>query len=262
MPTLLRMSSPEPIETPSLNNDPLAVQHSKELALQLIIEEAFGMDAKENTRQAITAPKNVSDVKCSATNGPYRDESSYSTSSCSVTSETIDRSNYGTSLPGTNEPATKKIKYARNNKTERSCSETSFADDIEWMDFFDQLVSYKAKHGTPIVPMSDKTYPKLANWIQRQIKKYARGILTKEHRDLLNSIGVNLHENRKRSNATWEAMLQRYQAYKKTHNLMVVTRMNAEDPALANWVTYQRRLYKTGKLQKDRSRRLDDLGFD
>lgn len=149
-----------------------------------------------------------------------------------------------------------------NIKSKPKPQSSSSDDDAQWMRFFEQLVTYKATHETPFVPRGDKTYPELARWVQVQIYNYQTSKMKEEHEHLLCSIGFDFHEARKRSNGTWEAMYQRYQAYLKNNDSVVIFRVAAVDPELSNWMKNQRSLNKKQIIAADRKKRLDDLGFD
>ena len=60
---------------------------------------------------------------------------------------------------------------------------------------------------------------------------------------------------------SWEAPFAALKKYKKKHGDCNVPRHWTENKQLATWVSNHRANYKKGQLDKDKIKRLDDIGF-
>jgi len=79
-----------------------------------------------------------------------------------------------------------------------------------WENMCQRLVAYKREHNDTSVPFIYKEDPQLGTWVSNQRIAYRAKSITKEHKQVLNSIGFLW--NRKvleASTATWEQMYQR-----------------------------------------------------
>ena len=123
-----------------------------------------------------------------------------------------------------------------------------------WDKMFDALLSYKKAHGHTKVPARSPKYPKLSQWIITQRHRPER--LTLDRRKRLEEIGFVWDVFA----AKWEEMFAALVKYKKEHGHCNVPRHWAENPQLAQWLTTQRT--KRDKLNKDRTRRLAEIGFE
>mmetsp|Transcript_32326 Transcript_32326/g.76008 ORF Transcript_32326/g.76008 Transcript_32326/m.76008 type:complete len:500 (+) Transcript_32326:786-2285(+) len=66
-----------------------------------------------------------------------------------------------------------------------------------WFDMYQKLVDYKRTHnGHTNVPMGDKNYPELAEWVSRQRMLYRHWGISRHRRDLLERIGFKLTDNK------------------------------------------------------------------
>ena len=206
---------------------------------------------KASRMLAIATPEKVpSSTKSQLNKGKHKNYSSHKASKQSK------------SLPSKHETKQAKREPKRTKTVNEIAVDPTENEDTEWKVFYEQLVAYKTKHETSFVPKGDKTYPQLANWVATQLLAYQKGTMKEEHEHLLVSIGFGFFEPRKRCNATWEAMYQRYQAYQKNHDSVVVFQVDRRDPELGNWMKNQRALHKKGTILEDRKRRLDDVNFD
>ncbi|MDA7883076.1 helicase associated domain-containing protein, partial [Akkermansiaceae bacterium] len=130
-------------------------------------------------------------------------------------------------------------------------------DPIEelWEAQFRKILAYKKEHGNCSAPRSfeDK---QLGNWVLRQRKSKKSGKLDPNKIKRLNEIGFvwNPFEE------LWEAQFRKILAYKKEHGDCLVPQ-SFEDKQLATWVGTQRRSKKSGKLDPNKIKRLDEIGF-
>lgn len=63
-------------------------------------------------------------------------------------------------------------------------------------------------------------------------------------------------------NQTWKKYFDEILQYKLAHGNCSVPARWAENPQLGGWVVRQRQLKKNGKLQLERERLLDEVGFE
>ena len=126
-----------------------------------------------------------------------------------------------------------------------------------WEKMFSSLLEYKNKYGHCNVPQDWLENKKLGKWVRTQRVSYTKGKLEKDCIKRLNDI--DFVWNTLVSN--WEEMFNMLVEYKNKYgNCNVPTRW-PENPKLANWVAKQRRDSRKGKLVKDRTKRLNNIGF-
>ncbi|MDC0613604.1 Helicase associated domain protein [Akkermansiaceae bacterium] len=126
----------------------------------------------------------------------------------------------------------------------------------EWEIQFQAIIAYKEEHGNCLVPAKWSNNKKLANWVgnQRQFKR--KGILDADKEQRLEKIGFiwepDQHE--------WEIQFQALIAYKRENGDCLVP-IRGEDKKLGSWVNKQRNKKKLGKLNSDKTKRLNEIGF-
>ena len=128
-------------------------------------------------------------------------------------------------------------------------------NDSLWESQFLVLVEYKKRYGNCDVPAKWPNDTALANWTgtQRSLRKAGR--LAKDRIDRLNEVGFVWH----RLNHSWEGMFSALVKYKGScGNLEVPPK---ENPALSRWIDRQRQARRRGKLSRERTLRLERLGF-
>jgi hypothetical protein len=148
-------------------------------------------------------------------------------------------------------------------------------DNETWQEMLSALESFKAEHGHCRVPVGWTENPKLANWVASQRRHKKTGYLKPERVVALDRIGFEWilgkgsmqasHEKHGISPTAaqiWETRFQELQQYKQAHGNCLVPQRFKENPKLADWVSEQRMAYNRGQLDAERTRRLDELGFD
>lgn len=112
-----------------------------------------------------------------------------------------------------------------------------------WTERFEDLCTFRKKHGHTNVPHSYKENSALSQWVQRQRYQYRlrqegkRSTLTDERVNLLENAGFvwNSHES------VWEERWHELLEYKNKHGNCVVPSNYKPNPQLALWVKRQRR---------------------
>lgn len=123
----------------------------------------------------------------------------------------------------------------------------------QWESMFDELLAYKAKHGTVNVPINGTS--DLDAWVGRQRKAKKNGQLSSERIQRLEEIGFDWSPFA----SQWENMFTELLAYKVRYgNVNVPQRPRT---ALGRWVRVQRESVKNGRLTPDHKLKLDEVGF-
>lgn len=124
-----------------------------------------------------------------------------------------------------------------------------------WEAQFKKLLAYKEEHGDCLVP---KTWQdrKLTGWIITQRADKKKGRLNIEKIERLDRIDFGWDP----FGELWEAQFKNLLAYKEERGDCMVPRI-WQDRKLARWVTTQRTKKKKGKLDAERIKRLDEIGF-
>jgi superfamily II DNA or RNA helicase len=149
------------------------------------------------------------------------------------------------------------------------------SDDEGWNKMLEALRTFKNEYGHCRVPGQWSGNPKLANWVatQRRFKKH--GELKVERTAALDGIGFEwtieprgtlplLNQRGKMLTAAqaWDAMFLALQQFKQAHGNCLVPQRFKGNRKLADWVSEQRMAYNKGRLDAERTCRLEDLGFD
>jgi len=93
-------------------------------------------------------------------------------------------------------------------------------------------------------------------WVDTQRQAYKKGKLSEERINLLNGIGFEWERR-----VGWDKRFEQLKRYKKDHGDCNVPRKYKANPQLGEWVHEQRKLYKNGKLSKERINLLKGIGF-
>jgi hypothetical protein len=133
-------------------------------------------------------------------------------------------------------------------------------DREHWAMWINRLELFRQKTGHYNVP---KNYqgddPELGIWARRQRKYQQQGILIPEHFAQLDSYGFRWSEHKKPEADRWEEMFGSLVEFHEIHGHCRVPRSSS---SLRSWVHHQRKLYKKGKLEDDRYKKLNDLNYD
>ena len=147
--------------------------------------------------------------------------------------------------------------------------------EVAWHQMLSELQAYKEEHGNCKVPAQWSKNPKLARWVatQRQTKK--SGKLIPERVAALDAIGFEWVIGRGQAQSTsqrrgitlsnaqlWEERFLALQKYKQAHGNCLVPQRWKADRRLAAWVSDQRIARNKNRLDAERVRRLDELGFN
>ena len=112
-----------------------------------------------------------------------------------------------------------------------------------------------------MVPKPFKTYPKLANWVEKQRNLHRTGQLAQDRIEKLQSLDFAFDAAQQQHDERFEYMFAKLLEYKKEFGNCKVPRHYKQDPQLGRWVGRNRHRGRIGVLEGDRKRRLDELGF-
>jgi len=129
--------------------------------------------------------------------------------------------------------------------------------DAVWEQRFAELVAYKAQDGDCHVPNKYPENPALGVWVNNQRGRKRAGTLSQERIKRLDALGCVWDP----FDVVWEQRFAELVAYKTQHGDCRVPAKYPENSALGVWVNTQRAQKRAGTLSKERSDRLDALGF-
>jgi hypothetical protein len=139
----------------------------------------------------------------------------------------------------------------------------------KWNERFNDLVTYRERHGHCLVPNKWKGDMQLAQWVKRQRYQFTlklegkHSTLSDERMKSLNSIGFVWS----RHSASWEERYIELVEFARRHGHCHVPSTYPDNRQLSVWVRCQRRQYKLaqsnlpGYMTPERIRRLTALGF-
>ena len=136
----------------------------------------------------------------------------------------------------------------------------SYLYDDHWAQMLTHLIDYQKQHGDTQVPPSFKPHG-LGSWVGNQREAWRNGTLRPDRREQLDAVGFEWRGVRKGAAQRWERRFAQLLAYRQQHGHCRVPSTWREEPAFAHWVDNQRVLQKTGRLNPERVRRLDEIGF-
>ncbi len=130
--------------------------------------------------------------------------------------------------------------------------------ESQWEEMFDALREYKKEHGDCKVPTGWAKNKRLAGWVRTQRKTYLDNKLDKDRIKCLDDIGFVWNQ----LDSDWEEKFELLRGYKINHgNCNVPLRWEVNNAKIGRWVSIQRKSYLNGKLDNDRIKRLEDIGF-
>ncbi len=123
-----------------------------------------------------------------------------------------------------------------------------------WEQTLQELVDYKEEHGHCDVPSGDSN-GKLARFVNSMRTQRNKGVLPVERITKLEAIGFAW------ASTSWKTRFDELVRYKTAHGNCNIPPKWPENPKLANWVGNQRLFWKQGKLDPERERVLNEIGF-
>lgn len=134
-------------------------------------------------------------------------------------------------------------------------------NDAKWAFMYKLATKYQKEHGNLNIPQNYTTSDDqaLGIWLQTQRNNYRDGKLKPERIKLLEDIGINWHLKQCYS---WEEMYSLAAEYYKTNgNLAIPRSYKAPNGAnLGTWLSSQRQKYRQGKLTKEKTLALENIG--
>ncbi|MFA6402981.1 MAG: helicase associated domain-containing protein [Salinivirgaceae bacterium] len=127
----------------------------------------------------------------------------------------------------------------------------------DWDGKFKLLLKFYEKNKHTRVPIDFKKYPELAPWVHKQRRLRVDGKLEDDKISKLNHV----HFVWDVSDHLWEIKLNQLVEFHAEHGHFY-TPTNKKYVSLSGWRSEQIRVYKSGKLSKDRFERLMEIGFD
>jgi superfamily II DNA or RNA helicase len=126
-----------------------------------------------------------------------------------------------------------------------------------WETHYAELLHFKAIHGHMNVPRVCKEFPMLGSWVDNQRSAKKRGILFPKREELLNQAGFRWSEQQ----SSWEERYLELLEFKDKHGHTNASPKDPDNPSLGIWINYLRKSFKTGTLDPDKVRKLNDIGF-
>lgn len=129
--------------------------------------------------------------------------------------------------------------------------------DSQWNEYFEELKAFCQKHGHCRVTGK---HDKLAAWVERQRTAKTKNQLPARRVKLLDSINFiwGFDEIKKKE---WEKKYKELYAFQQKHGHGFVPVNYKQDKSLGTWVATQRKLEATGKLESEKKKKLEELGF-
>jgi len=126
-----------------------------------------------------------------------------------------------------------------------------------WEEMLKALTAFKRKNGNCNVSACDADHRRLGQWVSSQRYKGRIGALPKDKVDTLTKLGFVWSA----SDQVWEAMFLEMAAYAKIYKTTNIPERYEQNQKLSNWVHNQRHRKKIGRLDPERARRLEEIGF-
>lgn len=135
----------------------------------------------------------------------------------------------------------------------------------EWETRFEQLKLYKQRFGDCCVPTQWKENPQLGAWVAKHRHLQKAGKLSGEKERLLTELGFASAQRpttTRGANRAWSERFDELVQYKAQHGDCNVPTRWPDNRGLGVWVSNQRQLKKQGKLEPERERILNEVGFN
>lgn len=142
----------------------------------------------------------------------------------------------------------------------------SSSADITWNENFERLKKYYNQFGTFRIPSDDLDLRSLRSWLQYQKQLHNNGKLTSDKKDKLLSIGYSFNldfRGRKPANGnnTWARNFEEFKSFYAKYNTFLIPKSLSHYDHLKKWIQEQKRLYKGGRLEKNKLDLLTDIGY-
>ena len=142
-------------------------------------------------------------------------------------------------------------------------------DDDIWKENFDAYVSFLKKYGREPKTNSSKSELKLYLWKCAQRFHHSRASekhrkpMSKEKIDLLNSIGFEWENKRRKRWVPWDKRFEQFKAYvKRSQNINPPRAIKGEMNPLYDWWNNQRSLYVRGRMPTYRINKFKEIDAD
>ena len=132
-----------------------------------------------------------------------------------------------------------------------------------WRRYWDSLSQYRAEHNdqNPSQRYVDANNLCVGRWLANQMRKYRAGTLSREHEQLLRSIGIDFEDVKEKLWVNGYRHAAEY--FDRERHLKVPVLYKSDDGyPLGEWLRTQIKAYKAGKLTAERKALLDKLGMD
>ena len=133
--------------------------------------------------------------------------------------------------------------------------------NLDWNTRFNQLVLFKEENGHCRVPRKHQ----LGIWVMNQraiYNKKKEGKLSPEQISRLNGIEFKWELQKKGNQVSWDARFDQLVEYKEKNGNCNVSTLDEDNLKFANWVKWQRQLYKKGKLSPEQIESMNGIGFE
>lgn len=122
-----------------------------------------------------------------------------------------------------------------------------------------QLQEYFLKNNSFFIPENDSENRQLKFWLGKIRTKYNKGTLSKERESMLNDIGYSFNEATY-EDSLWNEKFKSLQEFHTKFNTFIL--FDKPDYVILNrWIKFQRTLFKQGKLQEEREKKLISIGY-
>ncbi len=128
--------------------------------------------------------------------------------------------------------------------------------DSSWEGNYSNLLKYYKIYGHADVPIKWPENQQLGKWVSYQRSKRRINQLSESQIQRLENIKFNWKPKDK-----WNEMYANLLEFKNLYGNCNVPRGWQRNPELSNWVNRQRRQYKTGQLDEEQIKKLEDVGF-
>lgn len=127
-----------------------------------------------------------------------------------------------------------------------------------WQQQYENLVSFRAKHGHCKVPFNVPEWTGLGQWVNRQRTLFSTGRLSDEKVRKLERLGFVWNTR----DVAWQDFFAELVAYEAETGHCNVPKRSPDYPKLANWVANQRAKWRRGTLPENRLIQLEAIGFE